>query len=148
MQAFRPEVASKRRRHMARGQREMAEAQQSRRARLFICAVLLAGPFISSDEPKAATIEELTTLIMNGCMAAGSQSLEVSKSGDAVEVQGPNGSFLLQQRATGIIGGLSDKITSLQAQQASEARRCTEKYLGEILDYILHSGSGTSNYLA
>ena len=40
----------------------------------------------------------------------------------------------------GLVGGISKEITSLSAQQASEARLCTQKYLKELLEVILKDG--------
>src|SRR5262249_35807402 len=48
------------------------------------------------------------------------------------------GSVQIQrQESSGLVGGISDKITALGAQQASEARLCTQKYLKDLLDIIL-----------
>src|SRR5262249_11837358 len=42
-----------------------------------------------------------------------------------------------RRESSGLVGGISREITALSAQQASEARSCTQKYLTEIVNIIL-----------
>jgi hypothetical protein len=95
---------------------------------------------ILSETPARADdrIDQATHLIMQLCIAGGDQLVEIGKTRDSIEVNGNNRSLQIDRReSSGLVGGISKEITALSAQQASEARSCTQKYLRDLLDIIL-----------
>jgi hypothetical protein len=83
-------------------------------------------------------VKEAADLILRLCIAGGAQSVEINRKGNSIELSGTNGHLEIDRReSSGLVGGISKEITALSAQQASEARSCTQKYLKELLDIIL-----------
>jgi hypothetical protein len=75
---------------------------------------------------------------MQLCIAGGDQLVEITKRDNSIEVAGKNSSLQIDRReSSGLVGGISKEITALSAQQASEARSCTQKYLKDLVDIIL-----------
>jgi hypothetical protein len=102
-----------------------------------LCAslMLVVCPSLARGDDR---IKQATELIMQLCIAGGEQSVEITKSDHSIEVAGKNSSFQIDRReSSGLVGGISKEITSLSAQQASEARSCTQKYLKDLVDIIL-----------
>jgi hypothetical protein len=102
-----------------------------------IWAVLLLIVFLTRAEAEDR-VQQAADLIIKLCIAGGSQSVEIRKKGTNIEVAGMGDSLLIDRReSSGLVGGISKEITALSAQQASEARSCTQKYLKQLVDIIL-----------
>jgi hypothetical protein len=81
-------------------------------------------------------------LILKLCLAGGFENVEIRKEGSSLEVTGKNLSLQIDRKAFGLVGGISKEITALSGQQASEARSCTQKYLGELVNILLKDEPG------
>jgi hypothetical protein len=105
-----------------------------------LCAllVLVVSPAFAGDRVKQAT-----DIILKLCIASGVQTIEITKKGNFIEVAGTSSSLQIGRReSSGLIGGISKEITTLSAQQASEARSCAQKYLKKLVDIILKDEPG------
>jgi hypothetical protein len=72
------------------------------------------------------------------CIAGGVQNIEITKKDSSIEVAGKSNSVQLDRGEwSGLVGGISKELTALSAQQASEARSCTQKYLKDLLEIIM-----------
>ena len=104
-------------------------------AALCTLLVLITSPIIAEPDDR---VKQATDLIIKLCIAGGDQTIEVRKKGDSIEVAGKNNSVQIDRiESAGLIGGISKELTALSAQQASEARACTQKYLRDLVDLIL-----------
>jgi hypothetical protein len=100
-----------------------------------VAAQSQSGPQVSAQSSR---VKEAADLILKLCIAGGSDSIEISPEEDSLKVTGKGSSVTIDRRDwSGLVGGISKEITVLSAQQASEARNCTQKYLGDILNFLL-----------
>jgi tetratricopeptide (TPR) repeat protein len=111
----------------------MSGATLSRIAVLCAFWMFVVSPPLAAEDDRLA---QATKLILKLCIATG--RVEITKKGDSIEVAGKQVTPLQIDRSTysGLVGGISKEITVLQAQQASEARSCTQRYLQKLLDII------------
>lgn len=94
--------------------------------------------FSSLSAESNTRVEDAVATILKLCIAGGSESVTITKKVDKIALEG-SGSYVEIDRKelSGLVGGISKEITALSAQQASEARSCTQKYLKELVDIIL-----------
>jgi hypothetical protein len=97
--------------------------------------MLVAFPGLANADDR---VKQASDLILQLCIAGGVQNIEITKKDNSIEVAGKSNSLQLDRREfSGLVGGISKEITVLSAQQASEARSCTQKYLKDLLELIL-----------
>lgn len=109
------------------------------KAALYILAMLVGSPVFAGSDNR---VKQATAVVLQLCIAGGVESIEVTKQGDSIHVTGEKDSLQIDRReSSGLVGGISKEITALSAQQASEARSCTQKYLKELVDIILQDES-------
>jgi tetratricopeptide (TPR) repeat protein len=107
--------------------------------RLLLWAALIAGSTVAGPQATAQSnrAKEAADLIIRLCIAGGSD-VEIRSKGNSIELSGKDSSVSIDRReSSGLVGGISKEITNLSAQQASEARACTQRYLKDLLDLIL-----------
>jgi hypothetical protein len=98
--------------------------------------VTLASSHVLADQDDS--VKRAADIILRLCIAK-SESIEIRKEGDSLHLNGKGVSVELhKQEYNGLVGGISKDITALSAQQASEARKCTELFLPELVHFILH----------
>ncbi len=104
--------------------------------------MIVAAQSLGGETDRIEQAKQITDLILRLCIANGSENVEIRREGNSVEV-GTKGAYqrLDTRESSGLIGGISKEITELSAQQASEARACTQKYLQKVLDFILEPKS-------
>lgn len=113
------------------------------RSTVAIWAFLLLTSWVSVADSAAADhkderVKEATDLILTLCLAGGIESIAITKKGDSIEVAGRGNSVEIDRKeSSGLVGGISKELTTISAQQASEARSCTQKYLRDLLNLIL-----------
>ena len=108
-----------------------------------LCA-LLALPMSRALAEQNDRVTQARDLILKLCIAGGEESVEITKKGTSIEVAGNGDSIQIERRVySGLVGGISKEITALSAQQASEARSCTQKYLKKLVDIILEDRPGS-----
>jgi hypothetical protein len=96
------------------------------------------GPAAASSSAPTSVDERIrrgADLIMELCLAKG---VEIEEQRDSTEIEGEAGSVKINKREVlGVKDGISEKLTILSAQQASEARACTQQYISKLLDKTL-----------
>jgi uncharacterized membrane protein len=107
---------------------------------------LILTDVLPARADKADRAREAADLILKLCIASGAD-IAITKQGNSIEVNGSTGSLSINKRereSTGLVGGISKEITALSAQQASEARTCAQKYLGDLVSLIINDTTTTS----
>ena len=107
-----------------------------RRAPLLGGLLLVAPPSLADPQDQIKRAEDA---ILALCLATGSEQVEVRDQGGSIVVGNEHNSVQINRKDyVGIVGGISKDITALGAQQATEARTCTQRYLNEVVHFILH----------
>lgn len=99
-------------------------------ARLVFCP----SPAGADTENK---IDQAVSVILDLCLAKGSERVEITNQGNDVIVG--SGHVSIQVRTTeyaGIVGGISKQINTIMAEQATETRACTQRYIDQITNFI------------
>jgi hypothetical protein len=105
------------------------------KAALCVVLTLVVSPVTAEQDGR---VKQATDLILKLCLASGVENVEINTKSDSIEVSGKGSSLQINRReSAGLVGGISKEITALSAQQASEARVCTQRYMGELLDAIM-----------
>jgi hypothetical protein len=106
-----------------------------------LCALLMlaVSPMSAQSDER---VTQATELILKLCIASGVQHIEITKNNNSIEISGKGSSLQIDRKeSSGLVGGISKEITALSAQQASEARSCTQRYLRDLVDIILKDDS-------
>ncbi|MDL2409963.1 peptidoglycan-binding protein [Rhizobium calliandrae] len=109
---------------------------------LELTAVVLLFLISSRISFAQSDAEEAANIIMKLCIAAGEESISITTTGSSVNA---SDQVVADRTSRGIVGGISNEITALAAEQASQARACTRKYLGQVLQILLRPSKFVPN---
>jgi uncharacterized protein YecT (DUF1311 family)/rhodanese-related sulfurtransferase len=113
---------------------------------LFRLAFLL--PISASSFAAQAGDDKVSTAvsgIMTLCVGGGSTVTVHYTEQNQLEVTSGSGGLTLERHeAQGLIDGLNNSITALQADQANRVRDCIKPYLGEIVHFMLYPANPVS----
>ena len=100
------------------------------RQALLLAALNSAEPWTGpkAAEGALAAADRVADLALKICLTEGSErSVTITGQGDSLDVKGSPGTITVKRtEARGLVGGLSPAMTRVLAEQASEARACTQ----------------------
>jgi hypothetical protein len=134
---------------MTPGRRNFAIAARGIRGMLrgVVLGVLLAFSQNQAALAQTKNVREAIDVIVMFCVAGG-KTYEFSGTvkGDGLDLK-KQGGTISQSERQGLVDGINDKMNNLTAAQASEARKCMQPYISDILKMMSGTSTPPSNSL-
>ena len=120
-----------------------------------LAAVLVAlssVPGVTTAQPQPQNVKSAIDVIVLFCVAGGEKYSLVTtgdaSAGLALKKLGANASAqitITKSEARGLVDGLNASLSTLSAQQASEARKCMQPYIDRVIDLLLPKSPGPAS---